>query len=295
MIRRRSVKTIMLPLLLLAAAVCVREASAQIREGLPHQYYNDEMSIRDLYYESDKIGSAVWLRRGPNNIRAKYFATGQVVQRYLALAQSEKVILVCEGAFSDTPASPHGLTIDNGRIVNRFLSPEMHGLVIVYATGGIAVSDIQRDMLNLEGGRQKLDITKSDDKTFFLGWSQQNNATVFQTQLLASSAGLRLEVPKANGTGQSRERRFLAILQDNSTSEVLHAVIDVPKSFYLGELAKLVYDYLSTKGKVFGLLNLDVGSYNILQVNGPNGPLPSPSGTRPVGKATNLLVYYYAK
>lgn len=278
-------------MLLLAVASCIGKASGQAMSEIPYRsLYNGEVNIKRLYLGPKEIGSTVWLNRTSNNLRAHYIATGSIHQRYSAL--NKKIILACAGAFTNGVGSPHGLTIDNGIVVNRDLSLEMDGLVIVYATGGIVVSDIKQDYLNLENGKYKLDILQSQDKTSFVEWARTNHATVFQTQLLASSKGLRLDVLKAQK--EVRERRFLAIMQNGS--EINHVVVDVPQAFHLGPLAQWVYDYLRAKGVVVGLLNLDTGDYNIFRVNDSSGQaLDYPAGSVPLTKATNLLVYYYIK
>jgi hypothetical protein len=245
---------------LLVLGASVHEARAQALQDRPYlNYYQGDMTIRRLYQGSREIGSTIWLRRGLDKNKAKYFAAGQVYPRYTAF--NEQIILVCAGAFTSGPTAgqslPEGLTVDNGRIVNRDRDAKMDGLVIVYATGGIGVSDIGKDYLSIEdnGTTRRLDLLQSADKTVFLNWAQRVQATVFQTQLLASSGGLRLNVPKAHK--ELRERRFLAIVRDNRTNEVIHVIIDVPIPFYLGELAQLVFQYLQTQTTVIALLNLD--------------------------------------
>jgi hypothetical protein len=279
-----------------AGGVCTVDAQT-LSEQPSRQYYNGEMSIRRLFHGGVEIGSTVWLKRGSDRIKAKYFASGQVYQKYSAM--NEQIILTCAGAFTERLGDallPQGLTVDNGAIINRNLNAQMDGLVIVYATGGIAVSDIEREWLSVEedGKRQQLDILQSADKTSFLNWAQRNKATVFQTQLLASAAGLRLDVARAQR--ELRERRLLAIVRDHRTKEVMHVVINVPRAFYLGPLTKLVYDYLRQTTEVVGLLNLDTGDYDVFQVNTPSGEsLSDLRGPRSIGVATNLLVYYYAR
>jgi hypothetical protein len=103
----------------------------------------------------------------------------------------ERIALACEGAFTGRTLGnvlrPQGLTVDNGSIINRFRT-DWDGIVIVYTNGGIGISDLGKEDLNVEENKRirTLDLLKSEDKTSFLGWAERNNATVFQTQLLAS-------------------------------------------------------------------------------------------------------------
>lgn len=298
-IKSHSVKATMIQLIVLTSVGVLNTANAQtLSEKTVGEYYGGDMVIKRLYSGSTEIGSTIWIKRGSEKIKARYFASGQISQRYSALRQS--AVLVCSGSFTGQfleAVKPQGLTVDDGTIVNRDLSSNMDALVIVYATGGIVVSDIQKDYLSvkIEGNQYKqLDILKSEDKTYLLDWAERNHATIFQTQLLASVNGLRLDVPKAHK--ELRERRFLAILQNKQTGEVLHVIVNVPTSYYLGQLAESVYQYLQANAKVVALLNLDVGDYDILQVNSPVGvPLDYPRGPKPLSMATNLLVYYYER
>ena len=296
--KAHSSQTTMIICFLLVAMGSVSDLSAQaLSEQQSQQYYDGEMTIKRLYQGAQEIGSTVWLKRGSDKIKAKYFAYGQVSQKYSAFNQ--QIILACAGAFTERSGAtlqPQGLTVDNGAIVNRDLNGTMDGLVIVYQTGGIVISDIEKDWLSVEenGTKQSLNILISEHKTAFLNWAQRNKATVFQTQLLASPRGLRLDVLKAQR--EFRERRLLAIVRDAQTKEVIHVVFNIPKAFYLGPLTQLVYDHLRKTTEVVGLLNLDTGDYDILQVKTPTGEsLSSLNGPKPIGIATNLLVYYYAK
>lgn len=269
-------------------------------ETNPKSYYQGDVVIQRLYAGPEEIGSITWIRRGPDRIRAKYFASGNVYQRYSAF--DKPTVLACEGAFSITSGNngnllPEGLTVDDGVIVNRDLSSKMDGLVFVYATGGIMVADIGDGNLTVKDdtGQQTLDVRNSRDKTYLLNWAVRNRATMFQTQLLASTRGLRLDIAKAHR--EFRERRFLAIVKDKQTNEVKHVIIDVSKPYYLGDLAQLVYSYLETQATVIALLNLEGGTnYNVLDVYDQNRQrLSYPTGMRPASTATALLVYYDAR
>lgn len=284
-----------LSLLVLISAGCIHQANAQVGS-----YYQGNVLIDRLYVGSEEIGSVTWIRRGPDRIKAKYFASGNVVQKYSTF--DRPTVLVCEGAFSvlrenNVGLEPEGLTVDNGEIVNRDLSTTMDGLVVVYATGGIVVADIGDGNLKVvdDRGEKKLDVRDSADKTYLLNWAVRNRATIFQTQLLASTRGLRLNVLRAHK--ELRERRFLAIVKDKNTDEVKHVIVNLTKPYYLGESTQLIYNYLQThQVTVVALLNLDVGNYDILEVYDQNRQhLSYPTGTRRVSTATNLLVYYDAK
>lgn len=272
----------------------------RLSDGGSLVFYNGDMTIRNLFDGSQFIGHTIWFRRASNNIHAKFFASGDVYKRYLEFDRqpNERTLLVSVGGFTwrmqDSSLAPDGLTIDNGSVVNRVMDPKMDGLVIVYPDGGIAVSDIKRDWLTVSSGGNplRLDISTFSDRETFIQWAIANNATVFQTQLLASNKGILLDPCKARK--EYRERRFLAIVKERNTGEVIHVIVDVPQSYYLGDLTSLVYYYLEASTDVYGLYNIDVGDYDICKSWDPNGRLlDSCNGSKAISGATNLIVYYF--
>ena len=70
-------------------------------------------------------------------------------------------------------------------------------------------------------------------------------------------------------------------------------VFDITQAVRLDEPAVMLQELLSHRRlKVEALLNLDVGTYNILGVfDARRHLLPSPQGPVSVDRATNLLVY----
>jgi hypothetical protein len=70
-------------------------------------------------------------------------------------------------------------------------------------------------------------------------------------------------------------------------------ILDIPTPHNLALIAKDIFDlFQSRKKKIEALLNLDVGSYNILNVFEQQGQLLSvPKGPVGMNKATNLIMY----
>ncbi len=294
-VRTGSSRGISLQLLVLMVA-CVHEATGQtLSERIDRG--SGDMTIRKLYYGNDQIGHTIWIARAPDRIKATYFASGNVFQRYSAFKQNERIAFACEGAFSGATSQNgyklEGLSVDAGHVLNRDRS-NWDGLVLVFPNGGIAVSDIGKENLTVTDNdgshKQELDLLKAEHKDSFFEWAKSNRATAFQTQLLASRFGLRIDVNKART--ENRERRILALV--GTDQGVFHIIFDVNASFYLGPVAKLIYDYLDRSMKVYGLLNLDTGDFNIQRVYTHEGiHLTDLDGPVPIEKATNLLVYYY--
>ncbi|GAK61317.1 uncharacterized protein U27_01217 [Candidatus Vecturithrix granuli] len=244
----------------------------------------------------NNIGHAVWLRRP--DTRSNYFAYGNVTPKFRqwATRSNKTVILATTGGFTNIHNKPEGLTVDAGTIVNAVLMPDRDGLVIVHDSGGISVINLKRDTIKLSLNPQEVLTIENPLHSLIaysklLDWCRQRKATLFQTQLLAFSDQLLIDASKAKG--QLRERRLLALIRDHKTADLHHVIIDLPTPHNLAVITKDIFDLLQSRGKkVEALLNLDVGSYNILEVYDHRGnALSSPKGPVPLNNATNLIVY----
>ena len=124
-----------------------------IKSKLVKSLKNGNIKIYKLNSGYNDLGHAIWLNRSSKKINAKYFSSGEVYQNYNLWSNNKDLILACSGAFSDNlnkgnGALPVGLNIENGYIKNRSIKKDgMDGLVIVYATGGIVVSDLTKGNL----------------------------------------------------------------------------------------------------------------------------------------------------
>ena len=268
-------------------------------------YHNNYVNIFSLKREGQNIGHAIWMKRqGTNNkVKAKYFAyknqkgntTQTVHDRYSQWVTNKIPILSCSGAFSDDyPGNnnpnlkPIGITVDDGRIVNRNIDFRMDGLVVVTNNGGMLVSDIQNK--NFKIGNQVLDVVR--DKAKLLNWAQKNRSTIFQTQLLVFQNSLRIS---RAGRKKQRERRFLALAK-SSSQNLYHIIIDLPNNNHLFDASRDIFNFLSEdlKMNVIALLNLDTGSFNIMELYDSRGRRDYlVTGDTDIELATNLVTYYY--
>ena len=246
--------------------------------------------------KSGVFGHTIWLRRP--QISSTYFAYQNVSSKFRQWAskQGKTVVLATTGGFTNTNRQPEGLTIENGQIVNAVLMPDRDGLVIVSKDGGISVVNLKRTAIKLSVGTQ--DVLTIDNPlssliaySKLLQWSRERRATMFQTQLLVYSDDLLIDPAKAKG--QLRERRLLALTRDQASAALYHVILDIPTQSNLAAIAKDVLDLFNSRGKKLeALLNLDVGSYNILQVfDEQRRVLPQPQGPVPIDNATNLIIY----
>lgn len=256
------------------------------------------VKIYTLQEGYSEIGHSIWLNRSSKKMNAAYFSEGDVYGKYKKWSNEKDVFLTCSGAFSDdlnktAGALPVGINVENGYIKNRtVIKDKMDALVIVYATGGIVVSDLTQGDLSLKSLGREVDIRKDISAKYdFLDWAKKESATVFQTQLLAYKNELKIGY---QGRKQNRERRFLA-LATTSTGTLYHIIFDLPKGVYLYDGAKNVLDHLKNKNMdVTAILNLDTGAYNVLQVNTGDYSLNSKlKGPTSINRAVNLLSYYY--
>lgn len=234
-------------------------------------------------------------------IRAKYFATNAYSQ-YLNWKGNKDILLIVPGAFSSSfnaDAKPVGLTVDNGHTVNRVIDNIMDGMVIVYnggaQIGGVAVVDLDKKPVSVQNpygssNTEKYYIRNSySDRYNFIKWGENENVTLFQTQLLYSKD--RNSNFNNLYYGSKAERRFLALCY--KFNELHHVIIDAPKDEYLNYAAKEALQVLEYDGfKVLYIMNFDTGGKNILYAyNGYYLQDMKPSGAK-IEDATNLLIYY---
>ena len=245
----------------------------------------------------------VWMIRSGKRIKAKYFAyetSGMsVASRYKQWKVGKDIVMYTSGTYMDKNAELVGITIDNGYPLNQKVeTTRMDGLAIVYATGGIAVSNIQNGDLNISGGSagngKSIDLTNARDQSIFIDWAKDQNATVFQTHLLAFKDELKFRYNHATKDNK-RERRFLAIGYD-ANRKIIHSIIHKEENYSLYEASKRILDFLQNKRgmEVIALLNLDTGVQDVCQVFNYDGSKNNLiKGKADISAAKNLLVYYY--
>jgi hypothetical protein len=260
-------------------------------------------------YSSDYVDIAsvddyriVTMSRENDRVKAKYFAARDfdgksVYERFnIWKRNNPNVILLSSGTYTDNYFNPQGLTIDNGVVVNQnLIGDKMDALVIVYATGGIAVTDLRQGDLSVNGIQRKLNIRNSPyDLDDFIEWSKEQDATVFQTHLLVYKN--EIKVNPANSSREKRERRFLAVGKDEN-GKIVHMIIHntVHKTLYEGTKATL--DFLRMQRdmeNIIFMINLDTGAQDAFVLNNPDCSINSSiRGTIDPSKAVNLLAYYF--
>lgn len=260
--------------------------------------HNNKVKIYELSRNGEKIGHSVWLYRTGKNVKAKYFAYKQdgksIAERYNEWKTGKKIISYCSGPYTAQDyEKPQGLTIDNGNIVNRNIDTALDALVIVEAVGGVRVADLDKpssDCINLVSINKSVNPrNSSNEKNIFINWAKQENATVFQTNLMYFK-----NEKKFGDESERALRRIFVIGYDGS--EVVHIIFNINRSVSLTNISEEIYRYLKNERnfRVIGVLNFDTGSYDIFQGFYQNGNEDDKlRGTVNVNSAVNLMVYYY--
>lgn len=250
------------------------------------------------------------LSRKDNHVKVKYFAAKDfygtsVYERYLKWSVGKKVIAYSSGTYMnycDVPgyATPIGLCIDQGRIVNRELvNGNLDALAIVYATGGMVASDLDAGNLKVkdkDGNSKTLNIRSSAyQKADFINWAEENEATVFQTHLYVFEDKMRIGI---NSSNKAAPRRFLAVCKRDN-GEIFHYIINLPTSSTEYNGVTKAYKILreaEDAGQIVFLINLDTGCQNVFSAFDSNSNVNGHrllQGTESLSTAINLLAYYY--
>ncbi|MFZ9942084.1 MAG: hypothetical protein ACO3O0_00595 [Bacteroidia bacterium] len=239
-----------------------------------------------------------------NKIKVKYFSakdpnTGETVaSRYKKWRKGKNIIGYSSAGYMVSNGyeyTPDGFNVDNGTLVNTTMeTAKFDALVVVYATGGVVATNLKDGDLTLgDFPNRKFDLRKKPiDKATFEKWCETNNATVFQTHLLAYKDVMRIS--SYNSSNVTAQRRFLAVGYESG--DTYHAIVQIPGQTTLYEGSKRAFDFLKKyKGmEIVFLINLDTGMQDVCQVYKADGSTNNAMvGTEDINSAVNLLVYYY--
>jgi hypothetical protein len=242
------------------------------------------------------MGTSTWLKR--DKVKAKYFAwkkDGQHVdERYDSWKQGKEIVLMTGAAYVNGwqgSEVPVGVTVDNGVIINHVYDNNIDSLVIIYATRGIAVSNIDNGDLYLDALRRKIDIRNTRDRHELLSWAIKENVSVFQTHLTIFKNQLVCNYSKS---AKSSTRRFLVLVK-SSNGEFFHVIFYFKHAYYtLCHISDMTLNYLKDKEMdVIAMLNLEAGTYDVTNTG---GGVKDCNGDCIKGKRNevlNLLTYYY--
>lgn len=247
------------------------------------------VKIYKILGSNGEIGQAIWLDR--DAVKSSYLAFEKVPDKYRTYEAANRVVLATSGGYTNLDRQPEGFTTEDGNVVNPVLMPDRHGLAMV-SDGGINVLNIKDDAFQLPHGPR---IKNPQDSLLAYGqllqWCRTNHATLFQTHLLAFRDKVLINAQKADP--KVRERRILALARDKKTQRLYHVIFNITLQYNLAEIATEIFGLLQQGNfKIEAMLNLDVGSYNIMFVYDENrNLLQDVKGTVDISQATNLLVY----
>ncbi|MEL7144820.1 MAG: hypothetical protein AAFO69_00525 [Bacteroidota bacterium] len=240
--------------------------------------------------------------RKSNKIKAKYFAQNAPKQFKKWKEQVKpNILMITVGAYStsfnDMLRKPLGLTVDNGKTVNRNLEEDqLDALVVVYnggsQKGGIGIVNLDTSPLKVNQGEVGEYWVKNSftDRQKAISWAETQGATLFQAHLLYDKNGTCFP-DNYRYKGKTSERRYLAVTMKDGVA--YHIVADIPSSEYFNSGGEKVAEILKTKGyKVFGVINLDVGGYNLMQAFDDKGNVIRKT-SHPLSNTTNLIVWYH--
>ncbi|MGB3466013.1 MAG: hypothetical protein WBA74_12115, partial [Cyclobacteriaceae bacterium] len=240
-------------------------------------------------------------RKG-NTIKAKYFAHDAPGKfKSWKKEANPNILMVTVGAYStsfnEERRKPLGLTVDNGKTVNENLEEnKLDALVVVYnggsQKGGIGVVNLDTSPLKVSQGEVGEYWVKDSflDRQKAIKWAEKQGATLFQTHLLYDKNG-RCFPEKEKFRGKTSERRYLAIVMKEGIA--YHIVADIPTNEHFNNGGEKVAEILIKKGyKVYGVINLDVGGYNLLKAYDDQKNIIRKTN-HPISSTTNLIIWYY--
>ena len=270
------------------------------------QYNENYVQAKTANIYGDDI-KVVKMSRKDNHVKLKYFPAAlngkSVYDRYRSWSANKSIIAYLNGSYADNCGgnplftNPVGVCFDAGKLVNARIKDEMDGLIIVYATGGLLVSNLKEGNLSIKesktGKSSVLNLRNAIDFSTFKNWAREEEVTVFQTHLLNFNDSILVYT---NGSPNARERRFLAVCRDEDGS-IVHCIINLAGTNTLYDATIKVTDYLKKiedMKNIIYMVNFCCGCHDVFQAFDKNGNYKSGfSGTMPINSAANLLVYYY--
>ncbi len=271
------------------------------------EYDEDLIEVTTAVFKSEKFHVVV-LKRQNQRISAKYFAATDpynnktVPERFQLWKKGKNIIAVSSGTYMTTcspqTAKPAGLCIDNGVIVNNSIDSRLGGLIIVNQKGDIKATKISDGNLSIPGNNKAIDIKNSFDRNTFINWAKNNDATVFQSHLLAYDD--LLNISPCNNTQQScakkASRRFL-IAGTDENNERINVIIHSPSETTLYDGAVKVFRFLKEYKEmksIHFMINLDTGCQDVFNLYYTDGSKANNlKGTLHENDAVNLLVFHY--
>ena len=205
-----------------------------------------------------------------------------------------QLLVAAAGSYVTATGETSGLAAFGGRIENFLISPKMDGLVLVHPEHGVHLLDMRAGG-ELPGRSGELRPLRSlSDLQELTAWIEAEGASAFQTHLLVTPRGFAID--EETSDPDLRERRLL--VQGAYNGSPVFAMVDLPGTspvslFEAAVIAARALETPESEGgpgwQVQAVANLDVGSYDILEVWGPMGEHRR-GGPNPLSGAHNLVL-----
>lgn len=219
-------------------------------------------------------------------VRATYLARPAGGGAPLTLPGS--TVLAMSASYTSADGEPYGFTVVRGTVRNAMISRRMDALVHIRA-GTVGAVDL-RAAIQCSGTSIRPALSLPDYDCL-LHCVREARESVFQTHLLYWQGRPAFDpstAPVANGKIERKERRVLALLPGRAV------VVDIPVACTFAEATFLLEKTLDLlrirRAEVQAAVNLDTGSYDVLEVFCPSGRNYSHKQRR-ARQATNLLVF----
>ena len=249
----------------------------------------EDNTISYLLNNNEKIGEIIWLEK--LKYKMHYLSQGNIKKKYdkFLLTNKRKPRISLTGGFLNDHGNPEGFTIENGQIVNMSLMPNRDALILIENDGTSHVINLKEGTFTLPNKEKINPLKYASDYAKLTNWAQTNQASVFQTQLLAFNNKLLIKPNKLRY--YIRERRLILIVNNPKNNKVFHIIANIREAVDLSLITKKIFELIKAKKyNVEAILNLDVGSYNIMEVYDSNGSIILDSKL-PLLNSKNLLFY----
>jgi|GEM_PF-2891183 len=249
------------------AAVDSKETDEQVKEG---------MAVYDLQVICDEsgalrsIGKAIVVS-GQSMLKLGYLAGEPVSYN---TAKQRNYLVFASANYTSIKNTPATLSIKGGKPHNLYLSPDMHGLVII-KNGRPKIINIKK--VNQDGAVE-VDYAKVQEAT---ETALAEGGTVFQTNLIVYNG--QSIVPPA-GSEKRDVRRALVIFDDGS-----FGIVNFSESITLYELSKLLESTQVEGKQVATAVNLDTGGCNVGGYRVKTSPEPRNWGNNTKVETSTLL------
>jgi hypothetical protein len=209
-------------------------------------------------------------------------------------AQRPDAFLVAAASYVTAAGATSGLAVQRGEVLNYTISPKLGGLVVFSETDRpVAILDLKRGG-RLPGLPREIRALRSlEDFDLLIRWLEQHKASAFQTHVLFAEGEPRIRSGQASE--EQRERRLL--VEGRYRGRPLMAIVDLPGGtggYTLFQAMEIAHGGLTAQDpgwEVVGIANLDVGSYDILEVRAEGGDVVR-QGPVGVERAHNLVVWW---